>query len=201
MTRVLYFRLEDGSRESSAYIKGETGDFSDSDQKYLIEDNEGDKTEYEELYEIRTNDDDFDEGSSSFKITEDEDHLTYEEEDLEYELLEQPEDKKDDSEPVDSYQVEEEPEDDSKAALPQTRVIHVGSIVESPTQLPPIASSSSPTKNIVDPDERYLMSCLPTFKRFTPQQKAFVRMGIERLFYEVEFESVPDSRSKRAKVD
>lgn len=198
MTRFLYFRLEDGSRESSAYIKGEIGDYSDGDQKYLIEENEGEKIEYEELYEIRTNDDDFEEGSSSYKINED--HLAYEEED-EYELLEQSEDKKDDNEPADSYQVEEEPEDDSQAELPQTQVVHVDSIVESPTQLPPIASSSSPTKNIVDPDERYLMSCLPTFKRFTPQQKAFVRMGIERLFYEVEFESVPDSRSKRAKVD
>lgn len=61
-------------------------------------------------------------------------------------------------------------------------------------------SISSPSKNIVDPDERYLMSCLPAFKRFTPQQKAYVRMGIEKLFYEVEFENVSEPKSKRAKL-
>lgn len=59
---------------------------------------------------------------------------------------------------------------------------------------------SSPDKNIVDPDERYLMSCLPAFKRFTPQQKAYVRMGIERLFYEVEFENISDPKNKRSRM-
>ena len=69
----------------------------------------------------------------------------------------------------------------------------------SPDNLPNIAISSS-TKNIVDPDERYLMSCLPAFKRFTPQQKAYVRMGIERLFYEVEFENVSEPKNKRSRM-
>lgn len=41
--------------------------------------------------------------------------------------------------------------------------------------------------NAIDPDERYLLSCLPAFKRFSHKQKAYVRMGIEKLFYEVEF--------------
>lgn len=59
---------------------------------------------------------------------------------------------------------------------------------------------SSPSKNIVDPDERYLMSCLPAFKRFTPQQKAYVRMGIEKLFYEVEFENVSEPMNKRSRI-
>ncbi|CAO1367773.1 unnamed protein product, partial [Diamesa hyperborea] len=48
-------------------------------------------------------------------------------------------------------------------------------------------SAKSTKTNSVDPDERYLLSCLPAFKRFSPKQKAYVRMGIEKLFYEVEF--------------
>lgn len=67
------------------------------------------------------------------------------------------------------------------------------------TELPTVATTS-PSKNIIDPDERYLMSCLPAFKRFTPQQKAYVRMGIERLFYEVEFENISDFKPKRSKI-
>lgn len=67
---------------------------------------------------------------------------------------------------------------------------------------PPDSSQniSSPSKNTVDPDERYLMSCLPAFKRFTPQQKAYVRMGIEKLFYEVEFENVSEPRNKKPRT-
>lgn len=49
----------------------------------------------------------------------------------------------------------------------------------------------SSQRPITDPDERYLLSCLPAFKRLTPQQKALLRIGIEKLFYEVEFESEP----------
>ncbi|KAG5674872.1 hypothetical protein PVAND_004817 [Polypedilum vanderplanki] len=56
---------------------------------------------------------------------------------------------------------------------------------------------SPPSKSIIDPDERYLLSCLPAFKRFTPQQKAYVRMGIEKLFYEVEFEKIDEPQNKR----
>lgn len=56
-------------------------------------------------------------------------------------------------------------------------------------------------RNIIDPDERYLMSCLPAFKRFNPQQKAYVRMAIERLFYEVEFENVSEPKNKRLRSD
>lgn len=58
-----------------------------------------------------------------------------------------------------------------------------------PEPASPTTSISEPTQvTIIDQDERYLLSCLPAFKRFSPQQKALVRMGIERLFYEVEFE-------------
>lgn len=55
-------------------------------------------------------------------------------------------------------------------------------------------SPESSQKSTTDPDERYLLSCLPAFKRLTPQQKALVRIGIEKLFYEVEFELEPMSK-------
>lgn len=71
---------------------------------------------------------------------------------------------------------------------------------DSPQQPLTVASTSSLAKSITDPDERYLMSCLPAFKRFTPQQKAYVRMGIEQLFYEVEFGNVSESRSKKLRL-
>jgi hypothetical protein len=45
-----------------------------------------------------------------------------------------------------------------------------------------------------------LLSCLPALKRFTPQQKAYVRMGIERLFYEVEFESIDEITHKKQRT-
>lgn len=50
------------------------------------------------------------------------------------------------------------------------------------------------TRSTSDPDEQYLNSLLPAFKRLTPQQKSLVRIGIEKLFYEVEFSSEPSSK-------
>ena len=67
------------------------------------------------------------------------------------------------------------------------------------TETPATPTSVLTNKTVVDPDERYLMSCLPAFQRFTPQQKAYVRMGIERLFYEVEFENTSEPRSKKSR--
>jgi hypothetical protein len=77
-------------------------------------------------------------------------------------------------------------------------------IVEAPEGDPNIQSKNEEVENsdkgtssepiertITDPDERYLLSCLPAFKRLSPQQKSLVRMGIEKLFYEVEFEGPP----------
>lgn len=61
--------------------------------------------------------------------------------------------------------------------------------------------NSGSNRNITDPDERYLMSCLPTFKRFNAQQKGYVRMAIEKLFYEVEFENVSEPRNKRLRTN
>lgn len=69
------------------------------------------------------------------------------------------------------------------------------------SHLHPSTSSSEtaalPQKNVIDPDERYLLSCLPAFKRLTPQQKGLIRMGIERLFYEVEFQNDDEPRNKK----
>ena len=76
----------------------------------------------------------------------------------------------------------------------------VPQLCETPPQSTEAPNSVLLNKNVVDPDERYLMSCLPAFQRFTPQQKAYVRMGIERLFYEVEFENISEHhRSKRSR--
>lgn len=60
---------------------------------------------------------------------------------------------------------------------------------------------SSSRRNTIDPDERYLLSCLPAFKRLTPQQKARIRIGIEKLFYEVEFESENEPLYKKFRRD
>lgn len=61
-------------------------------------------------------------------------------------------------------------------------------LVQNNESNPTLSSTAKSTKtNAIDPDERYLLSCLPAFKRFSPKQKAYVRMGIEKLFYEVEF--------------
>lgn len=68
-----------------------------------------------------------------------------------------------------------------------------------PDDIPEVAISS-PSKSIVDPDERYLMSCLPALKRFTPQQKAYLRMQMEKLLYEVEFGNVCEPKNKRFKI-
>jgi Adh transcription factor 1 len=90
----------------------------------------------------------------------------------------------------DQEEEELEPEDVPRPSEPQK-----------PTKEPPAPPAPpSPTKNIVDPDERYLMSCLPAFKRFTAQQKAYVRMAIERLFYEVEFENVSEPKNKKPRT-
>lgn len=59
------------------------------------------------------------------------------------------------------------------------------------------SAAASPQKNVIDPDERYLLSCLPAFKRLTPQQKGLIRMGIERLFYEVEFQNDEEPKNKK----
>lgn len=60
-----------------------------------------------------------------------------------------------------------------------------------------IQTSSRQTKAITqisqatpqsDPDERFLLSCLPVFKRLNTKKNALARMRIQQLLYEIEFE-------------
>lgn len=134
-------------------------------------------------------------------------HETYDEqteENEEYEALEQDQSneamKEDETiykEHIDSYDNSRRDSVGGQVALNSSRAnltsdslipIHTNSFTE---------ESYAPSKTIIDDDERYLMSCLPAFKRFSPQQKAFVRKEIEKLFYEVEFENVSEPKNKR----
>jgi BESS motif len=55
---------------------------------------------------------------------------------------------------------------------------------------------------VVDPDERYLLSCLPVLKRLSPQKNALIKLKIQQLLYEVEFEMNDESHSsKKRKVN
>lgn len=191
------FRLQDAGKDCSdnSYIKETAFDTSDGEKFMFVEEDE-----LKEVYEIKECDEYYDEESSRRK----EDSLieTYEEElDENFTVLESDEgliDKSDDA-TLEEYTFEPETEIEQQQDEPET--------YQEPTKTHKTIvtrQSSSPAsqtqKNIVDPDERYLMSCLPALKRFTPQQKAYVRMGIERLFYEVEFENVSEPKNKRSKL-
>lgn len=180
------------------YAKEASGLTCENDQIVLLE-------EDKHVYEIKMRDDEFEDDSRVYK---EEDHLLdpYEERiedtiDEEYmlttdEILTEKQVDKN-TEEFEVYEMEPDNEGDQEQPedIPQTSHIHLQS-----KELPPPRTIASPAKNVVDPDERYLMSCLPAFKRFTPQQKAYVRMGIERLFYEVEFENVSEPRSKKSRM-
>lgn len=197
------------------FVKDNNGELSDGERRYLIEENEGAK----EVYEIKIADEMYEEDSYRIK----EDHLldvSYDEEQIEetmdeYGILEQEDEtvdksvEKDYSEHFENYEAENEDQFEmsdettvqSASQVSVTRLKVENEEQQKPQQEnPPSITVSSPSKNIVDPDERYLMSCLPAFKRFTPQQKAYVRMGIEKLFYEVEFENVSEPKIKRSRI-
>lgn len=196
------FRLEEKEKlDASTYSKEGYVEASD----YLIEDEN-----MKEVYEIKIAGPFEEEAEYSGK----EDHLleTYEEQldEQDFDLSEQEEasgekGSKEVAEQFEIYVAE------SEEATEQTEFVSVQPSSPAPStrtksesdsflKIPEVASTSLPAKNIVDPDERYLMSCLPAFKRFTPQQKAYVRMGIERLFYEVEFENISEPKSKRSRM-
>lgn len=196
------FRLEEKDKlDASTYSKEGYVETSD----YLIEDEN-----MKEVYEIKIAGPYEDEAEYSGK----EDPLleTYEEQldEQDYDLSEQEEasGEKGPEEVAEQFEIyvaesEEAAEQTEEASVqpsspaPSNRT---QSESESFSKRSEVASTSSPAKNNVDPDERYLMSCLPAFKRFTPKQKAYVRMGIERLFYEVEFENISDPKSKRSRM-
>lgn len=209
---------KEGLETTSNFVKENNGESSDSERRYLIEE-DGSK----EVYEIKIANEEFMQGAYTIK----EDHLldvSYEEEQIEevmdeYGILEQEEEVGDKSvdknygDNFDGYEAENEHDDhfevNEDTIVPPTPPTVQASRLQSEIevhQTPPqdhsehAVVSSSPSKNIVDPDERYLMSCLPAFKRFTPQQRAYVRMGIEKLFYEVEFENVSEPKCKHSRI-
>lgn len=48
-----------------------------------------------------------------------------------------------------------------------------------------------------DPDEKFLMSCLPVLKRLNPQKNALLKLKIQTLLYEIEFGSTDDSPASK----
>lgn len=185
------FRLEDGVKEVNDSTSGFKENFTETSD-YMIEDEE----EIKEVYEIKIAEEEF-EDDVSYRVKED--HLleSYEEQ-LEsnideFELTEPEENvaeksaEKTSNESFEAYETETE---DEEPKVPPTSPGQFKVTEQKAT------NAEAPTK---DPDETYLMSCLPAFKRFTPQQKAYVRMAVERLFYEVEFENVSEPKSKRSK--
>jgi BESS motif len=200
-----YYRLEEsfksGHEMSTSYAKETSGDGSDNDRIILVE-------EHKEIFEIKLREDEYEDETRAYK---EEDHLldSYEERiedpiEEEY-MMEQEEiihEKKINDDQFEVYEMEadqeeelEQPEEDVQ---PSIQIHHeIQHQLQEPLTSTAVASTA---KNVVDPDERYLMSCLPALKRFTPQQKAMVRMGIERLFYETEFENnVSEPRTKRSR--
>lgn len=185
---VELFRLEENRviKDETLPIYLKEGDFLDEKQFFFKSDSpEGDAIRYQ----IKINDD------QEYEVTEenlDEDHLlesfTEEPVDNEHsridlvnaEVLSNANDKSNEPQPSQYVLLEEPNDEEEEVELP---ISNKKSIPASPTP-----SISQETCQSTDPDERYLLSCLPAFKRFTPQQKALVRMGIEKLFYEVEFE-------------
>lgn len=201
-----FLRLEDKERlETSPYIKEGFVETSD----YLLEDDN-----MKEVYELKIAGEPYDD-DTEYRMKED--HLleAYEEqvESMDdYVLTDQEEvatvkdEGKEASEQFEIYETEAETEEAVGELPAQIASPSPSNRTQSESdsyhkkQEALIEPVSPPAKNIFDPDERYLMSCLPAFKRFNPQQKAYVRMGIERLFYEVEFENISEPKNKRSRM-
>lgn len=67
----------------------------------------------------------------------------------------------------------------------------------------PIDVIEVPKKQVTDdPDEKFLMSCLPVLKRLSNKKNALLKLKIQTLLFEVEFGDEDDdvSRRKRAKI-
>ncbi|CRL01111.1 CLUMA_CG014297, isoform A [Clunio marinus] len=182
-SHVELFRLEGNPKERSepkAYT---------NEEKHIFIETEGEN----EVYEIKEIEEVF------------EDHLVTVEEEI-HENTDEEHDIAQKSEWYSEYQQEEEESENENTIESQEIIVqNENSPIESIEEkdLLPINTeiSQSPSKNIVDPDERYLMSCLPAFKRFNPQQKAYVRVRIEELFYKVEFENITEPKTKRTRLN
>lgn len=195
---VELFRLDSNGRddEQITYVKESFIESSEEGRLYLLE--EEDVEDRVASYEIKLADKDYE----SQLITED--NLTdgYEETNSN----EQTEYVYDESQSNENEHTSYDVDSDEISEHREQRVTSPSNIIPNHEKLdirksPSPPNAPSPTvKTIVDPDERYLISCLPAFKRFTPQQKAYVRMGIEKLFYDVEFGDVCEPKSKKART-
>lgn len=58
-----------------------------------------------------------------------------------------------------------------------------------------MVSNASTTLNN-DPDERFLLSCLPILKRLPTRKNAYARLKIQQLLYEIEFDAYPEVSSQ-----
>lgn len=169
------YRLADQAR-----FAAEESSYSDENRKILIVNDESDERN---VYEIHIKGDDGDE-------TEETVNVNYEEEQTQEIESILPEDNVEEI-----YLLE-------GSSQKEVEVETTTTVTESAPQIEqqPIHASTEESRTITDPDERYLLSCLPAFRRFNAQQKAYVRMAIEKLFYEVEFENVSDPKSKRLRA-
>lgn len=66
----------------------------------------------------------------------------------------------------------------------------------SPRQSKVIAQTQHHTTVHNDPDEKFLLSCLPVFKRLNTKKNALARMKIQQLLYEIEFEDYSEMSSQ-----
>ena len=192
------FRLEEGSK-----------DFEESYTKEFVETNDGKrlyhiKDDAKEVYEIRIAADDVEEEAASFRVKDDQMLDSFEEQledNMEYILETESENHgKDDGQHFEAYEEAEIENEEDREIIDELNPIKSEDSRQKSNENNYLIETPSLSKNIVDPDERYLMSCLPAFKSFTPQQNAYVRMEIERLFYEVKFGSISEPRNKRSRM-
>lgn len=57
---------------------------------------------------------------------------------------------------------------------------------------PKLISSATVSAPHSDPDERFLLSCLPSLKRLSTQKNALARFKIQELLYQIEFDEYSD---------
>lgn len=178
------------------------GELTDNERRFFGDQEDESKVEYE----IRIAGEEYPQ-NASFRVKSDlesYEEVHSEEADVEYEIVDQ--DEKNASEEysmqdVSAHKEQEETFDESQVSEPaatfppqnfskQLQIQNVCHIEEPP----------APAKAPVDPDESYWSSRFEAFKRLSRQQKAYVRMGIEKLLYEAEFEHVDEPQNKRSRL-
>lgn len=189
---VELFRLEE-SVDSFA----KDGETTDNERQFFDDQEDESKVEYE----IRIAGEGYQ--SASFRVKHDQLLESYEEvlpeaED-EYEIVE-PAVTSDEYLMNDASKEQEEDEsqvcDEARTFQQQNSTKHLQIQNVRHIEEPPTLVAREP----VDPDESYWSSRFEAFKRLSRQQKAYVRMGIEKLLYEAEFENVGEPQNKRSRL-